>query len=81
MLTQRVFEPNEKALTFIFCEFDKSSKREIKGYLIPTNKRMLFLTKNLHHLEKFRYQTIINVNWFVDGIIKRTSNSVWEKKS
>lgn len=70
-LTQRVFEPDEKALTFIFCEFDKSNTREIKGYLIPTNKRILFLTKNLNHMEKFRYQLIINVNWFNDGILER----------
>lgn len=70
-LVQRVFEPNEKALTFIFCEFDKSSKKEIKGYLIPTNKRILFITKDLNFMDKFRYQTIINVNWFKDGILER----------
>ena len=70
-LVQRVFEPNEKALTFIFCEFDKSSKKEIKGYLIPTNNRVIFITKNLNFLDKFRYQTIINVNWFKDGILER----------
>lgn len=70
-LIQRVFEPNEKALTFIFCEFDKSSKKEIKGYLIPTNKRVIFVTKNFNFMDKFRYQTIINVNWFKDGILER----------
>lgn len=70
-LYERVFEKNEKGLTFLFCEFDKSSKREIKGYLIVTNKRVLFLTKDLNHMEKFRYQTIINVNWFKDGILER----------
>ena len=70
-LAQQVLEPNEKALTFIFCEFDKSSKKEIKGYLIPTNKRVLFLTKNLNFMNKFRYQTIINVNWFKDGFSER----------
>jgi hypothetical protein len=70
-LVQRVFEPDEKALTFIFCEFDKSSKKEIKGYLIPTNRRVLFVTKNLTFMDKFRYQTIINVNWFKDGFLER----------
>lgn len=68
-LVQRVFDPNEKALTFIFCEFDKSSKKEIKGYLIPTNKRVLFVTKNLTFMDKFRYQTVIN--WFKDGFLER----------
>lgn len=70
-LMQRVFEPNEKVLSFIFCEFDKSSKKEIKGYLIPTNKRVLFVTKDLTFMDKFRYQTVINVNWFKDGLLER----------
>ncbi|ALC88893.1 hypothetical protein AM500_03065 [Bacillus sp. FJAT-18017] len=70
-LTQRVFESNEKALAFIYCEYDKSSKKEIKGYLIPTNKRVLFLTRDLTFMDKFRYQTVINVNWFKDGLLER----------
>lgn len=70
-LPKRVFEPNEKGLTFLFCEFDKSSKKEIKGYLIVTNKRVLFLTKDFTFMDKYRYQTIINVNWFKDGLLER----------
>lgn len=70
-LIDRVFEPKEQGLTFLYCEFDKSSKREIKGYLVVTNKRVLFLTKDLNHMEKFRYQTIINVSWFKDGLLER----------
>ncbi|WP_243299687.1 PH domain-containing protein [Bacillus litorisediminis] len=70
-LYDRVLEPNEKLETFIFCKYDKSSKKEIKGYLLPTNKRVLFLTKNLNFMDKFRYQTIINVNWFKDGLLER----------
>jgi hypothetical protein len=69
--TQRVLKPNEKAQSFIFCEFDRSSKQEIKGYLIPTNYRVLFVDKSLTHVEKFRYETIINVNWFKDGVVER----------
>jgi hypothetical protein len=70
-LVQRVFEPNEKALAFIFCEFDKSSKKEIKGYLLATNNRVLFLTKDLTFMDKFRYQTVNNVSWFKDGVLER----------
>ncbi|NQD65791.1 hypothetical protein HP456_07635 [Bacillus haikouensis] len=70
-LLTNVFEPNEKALTFIHCEYDKTKKQEIKGYLIPTNKRMLFLNKNLTFMDKFRYQTVINVNWFKDGLFEK----------
>ncbi|MGR3764096.1 PH domain-containing protein [Rossellomorea sp. NS-SX7] len=70
-LLTNVFEPNEKALTFIHCEYDKTKKQEIKGYLIPTNKRILFLNKNLTFMDKFRYQTVINVNWFKDGLLEK----------
>ena len=80
LLPQRVLEQNEKALTFILCEYDKSSKKEIKGYLIPTNKRVLFLTKDLDHMEKFRYQTIINVNSYKDGIFERELRIQYGKK-
>ena len=70
-LIQRVFEPNEKALAFIYCEYDKSSKKEIFGYLIPTNKRVIFINKRFTFMDKFRYQTIINVKWFADGLLER----------
>ncbi|MBM7605590.1 vacuolar-type H+-ATPase subunit I/STV1 [Metabacillus crassostreae] len=79
-LIDRVFEPKEKGLTFLCCEFDKSSKREIKGYLVVTNKRVLFLTKDLNHMEKFRYQTIINVSWFKDGLLERGLHIQYGKK-
>jgi hypothetical protein len=70
-LVARVFEDGERGLTFLHCEFDKSKKREIRGYLVVTNKRVLFLTKNLNFMDKFRYQTIINVSWFKDGFVER----------
>jgi Bacterial PH domain len=70
-LLTNVFEPNEKALTFIYCEYDKTKKQEIKGYLIPTTKRILFLNKNLTFMDKFRYQTVITVNWFKDGLLEK----------
>ena len=68
---QRVFESGEYGLTFIGCEFDKSSKREFNGYLFVTNKRVFFIDRNLHNLHKFRYQTIVNVSWFQDGILEK----------
>ena len=70
-LIQRVFEPNEKALAFIYCEYDKSSKKEIFGYLIPTNKRIIFVNKRFSVIQRFRYQTVRNVNWFKDGLLER----------
>jgi hypothetical protein len=70
-LLTNVLEQNEKVLTFIHCEYDKTKKQEIKGYLIPTTKRILFLNKNLTFMDKFRYQTVINVNWFKDGLLEK----------
>lgn len=79
-LPKRVFEPNEKGLTFLSCEFDKSSKREIRGFLIVTNKRVLFINKDFTFLDKFRYQTINNVTWFKDGIFERGLHIQYGKK-
>lgn len=68
---QRVFESGEYGLTFIGCEFDKSSKREFNGYLFVTNKRVFFIDRRLQNLHKFRYQTIVNVTWFHDGLLEK----------
>ncbi|CEG31058.1 PH domain-containing protein [Peribacillus simplex] len=70
-LIETVFEPGEKGLTFIQCEFDKTKKQEIKGYLIATSKRVLFLDLGLRNLQKFRYQTIRDINWFKDGTFEK----------
>jgi Bacterial PH domain len=77
---QDVLEANEKVQSFIYCEFDKSSKQEIKGYLIPTNKRVLFINKNFTFIRKFRYQTIINLNWFKDGMVEKGIKIQYGKK-
>ncbi len=68
---QRVFEPGEQGLSFIYCEFDKSSKREFYGYLFVTNKRVFFIDKRLSNYHKFNYRTILNVTWFHDGLLEK----------
>jgi len=68
---QRVFEPGEQGLSFISCEFDKSSKREFYGYLFVTNKRVFFIDKRLGNFHKFNYRTILNVTWFHDGLLEK----------
>ncbi|TCP24903.1 PH (Pleckstrin Homology) domain-containing protein [Scopulibacillus darangshiensis] len=70
-LINKVFEEDEQGITFLNCEFDKSSKKEIKGYLIVTNKRVWFTNKDLDFQQKFRYQTIKAVNWEKDGLLER----------
>ncbi|MGM7703459.1 hypothetical protein ACSVDE_17135 [Pseudalkalibacillus sp. Hm43] len=66
-----IFEKDEKGLSFIHCEFDKSSKKEMKGYLIATNKRVWFVADHSDYQQKFRYQTIKDVKWFKDGVLER----------
>lgn len=68
-LVQTVFEPNETALTFIFCKYDQSRQRKMKGYLIPTNKKIVFIRENSPFTESFSYQTINHVNWFQNGYL------------
>ena len=70
-LVTKVFEKDEQGLTFISCEFDKSSKTEIKGYLIVTNKRVWFVDKTLEFQQKFRFQTIKSVKWSRDGLLEK----------
>ncbi|MFB6468745.1 PH domain-containing protein [Cytobacillus sp. Hz8] len=70
-ICNQYFEGDEKGVTFLQCEFDKSSKQEIKGYLIVTNKRVLFISLNGMLIQKFRYQTIKHVIPSKDGILEK----------
>jgi hypothetical protein len=53
---------------------------KIKGYLITTSKRMLFITKDFKHMEKFRYQTILDVKLFKDGLLERALRIQYGKR-
>ncbi|MGG2027948.1 hypothetical protein AB1282_19805 [Gottfriedia sp. S16(2024)] len=66
-----IFEPGEQGLTFINCEFDKTKKKEIRGFLIATNKRVWFIDNSQTMVQKFRYQTIKDVSWFKDGMLEK----------
>ncbi|WP_026693901.1 PH domain-containing protein [Peribacillus kribbensis] len=70
-LRTNIFEQGEQGLTFVHCEFDKSKNKEIKGYLIITNKRVLFLDDRQTTVQKYRYQTIRDITWFKDGVLER----------
>ncbi|MGP4060029.1 hypothetical protein [Halobacillus sp. H74] len=68
---KEVFEDDEQGLTFVQCEFDKTKKQEIKGYLLATTKRVWFVSKDLRFNQKFRYQTIKSVSSFKDSLIEK----------
>ena len=70
-LAHMVLEPDEQGITFVQCEFDKTKKREMRGFLLVTSKRVLFVDYNRTVIQKCRYQTIRNVTWFKDGLLER----------
>lgn len=70
-LITTIYEQDEFGISFLFCEFNKTRKNEIKGYLLVTNKRILFITKSFDFQQKFRYQTVKDVQWFKDGTLER----------
>ncbi|WP_347552932.1 PH domain-containing protein (plasmid) [Pseudalkalibacillus hwajinpoensis] len=70
-LVATVYEPGEYGFCFLKCEFDMSKTKELKGYLIVTNKRVWFISNDFRTQQKFRYQTIKDVNWFKDGMLEK----------
>ena len=70
-LANNIYEPGEQGLTFVQCEYDKSKKQEMKGYLVVTNKRVLFIDNGQVNIQKFRYKTIKDISWFKDGVLER----------
>lgn len=70
-VANNIYDPGEHGLSFVQCEFDKSKNQELKGYLMVTNKRVLFVDKEQVNIQKFRYKTIKDVSWFKDGVLER----------
>ncbi|MFC0523890.1 GRAM domain-containing protein [Pontibacillus salicampi] len=70
-LLSHIFDKDERGLTFIQCEFDKTKNKEIKGYLIATNYRVWFVSKDLEFSQKLRYQTIKEVRPFKDSLLEK----------
>lgn len=70
-VVNNIYQPGEQGMSFVQCEFDKSKKQEIKGYLMVTNKRVLFIDKGQVNIQRFRYKTIKDISWFKDGILER----------
>ncbi|MGE7781551.1 PH domain-containing protein [Peribacillus sp. NPDC097264] len=70
-LANNIYEPGEQGLTFVQCEYDKSKKQEMKGYLVVTNKRVLFIDNGQVNIQRFRYKTIKDISWFKDGVLER----------
>ena len=70
-VANNIFQPGEQGMSFVQCEFDKSKKQEIKGYLMVTNKRVLFIDNGQVDIKRFRYKTVKDISWFKDGMLER----------
>ncbi len=70
-LTDMVLDKGEKGLAFQYCEFNKSSRQQIRGYLIATSKKALFISTDGVFQQKFRYQTVQNVQWLQESLLEK----------
>lgn len=63
--------PDEEVLIAIPAEYDKTKKREIKGMLIATSHRLIFVTHGIgqgEYSEIFEYKKIIRISLAPDGL-------------
>jgi hypothetical protein len=73
-LEDNVLDSEEKVLISIPAEYDKTKTREIKGLLIATSERLLFITYGLGHgefTETLQYNSIKGISLAPDGFSKK----------
>jgi len=66
--------PDEKVLIAIPAEYDKTKKREIKGMLIATSHRLIFVTSGVGHgefSEIFDYRKMNGISLAPDGFAQK----------
>ncbi|MEK3974709.1 PH domain-containing protein [Psychrobacillus sp. FSL K6-1267] len=71
---QVILMPDEYVLSSISAEYDKTKKREIKGLLVATNLRLVFVTRGIgfgEFFEEFNYKKINGISLAPDGFGQR----------
>lgn len=71
---QHIKYPDEEVLISIPAEYDKTKKREIKGMLIATSDRLVFVTNGIGHgqfVEIFEYQKMNGIALAPDGFSQK----------
>ncbi|CAH0308547.1 hypothetical protein SRABI96_04885 [Peribacillus sp. Bi96] len=66
--------PDEEVLIAIPAEYDKTKKREIKGMLIATSHRLIFVTNGIGHgefTEAFDYRKMNGISLAPDGFAQK----------
>lgn len=69
-----IIQPQEKVLLSVMSEYDKTKNREIKGLLIATDVRLVFVTNGIGHgqyFEEFDYKKIKGISHVPDGFGQR----------
>lgn len=69
-----VLRSDEIVLHFIKAEYDKTKKREIKGLLIATNQRLIFVSSGVgfgQYLEEFDYRKMNGISYVNDGFFEK----------
>lgn len=75
-----VLQVNEQVLHSIKAEYDKTKKREIKGLLIATNQRLVFVSSGAGYgqfFEEFDYRKMNGIAQANDGFLKKKCTSIW----
>lgn len=71
---QHIKYPDEEVLISIPAEYDKTKKREIKGMLIATSDRLVFVTNGIGHgqfVEIFEYHKMNGIALAPDGFSQK----------
>jgi len=71
---QNIKLDEEEILAAILAEYDKTKKREIKGMLIATSERLVFVTNGIGHgqlVEIFEYHKMNGISYARDGLASK----------
>lgn len=69
-----ILRPDEEVLHSIKAEYDKTKKREIKGLLIATNQRLVFVSSGVGYgqfFEEFDYRKMNGISHANDGLFEK----------
>lgn len=70
----KILKPGECVLKSIKVEYDKTKKREIKGLLIATDQRLVFVSNGMGsgtYMEEYDYKKINGVAQGADGLLEK----------
>lgn len=72
-IDENMLNPNEKVLAMIEAEYDKSEKKELKGILVATDRKLIFASFgfNKEYTEVFEYKKMNGISFKRDGFAEK----------